>query len=70
MAPQTTVLTVLRSDHPTHSFRPELAGIERHRDRVAITLDDGTMLSFDAQELAAATASGGPTIRIELTRAA
>lgn len=52
-----TSLAVMRADHPSHVPARSLASLERHGTRSVLVLDDGTMLDFDAQELAAAAAA-------------
>lgn len=50
-------LAVVRKDDHDAEPETELAGIERHGDRILVALDDGQVLDFDAWELIGAAAA-------------
>lgn len=52
----TIALAVLRTDAPACDPEAELVAVERHGDRLLLTLDDGQTLNVDAWELIGAAA--------------
>lgn len=60
-----SVLTVLRSETPGQPPEAEMIAVERHGDRVIITLDDGGVINAHAGELAAAVVDpSAPALRV------
>lgn len=57
-------LAVTRQDHPSDPAEQEIAALERDGDRLIVTLDDGMVLSFNADEIIAAAKPDASSSRV------
>lgn len=53
----TIALAVVRTDGYSDEPETEIVSVERHGDRIMVSLDDGHVLNFDAWELIGAAAA-------------